>query len=160
VITGHRITNQLGFHSPQYTNWLPDSDIVHSSMLQIIHSNVQRDTIRRYRPLLLCRHLLSLFWILLLLVSWNMQLQHWRVSISLFPSIQLDDKYDRPLLLSILGQFYVHGCHVGTNFSSIYILAWRIEMTSIPFHTYWHFWSRVLERAVSKLALHCCVCYK
>jgi hypothetical protein len=80
-----------------------------------MHSNVRSNTIRRFRPRLLCGYLLSLFWILLLAGSQNMQLQRWRVGISLFPSIQSDDKSDRPLFLSILGQFYVHGCCVGTN---------------------------------------------
>jgi hypothetical protein len=45
VTTEHTGTKQLTSGPPQYTNWLLGSNIVPSSMLQIMHSNVMSDTI-------------------------------------------------------------------------------------------------------------------
>jgi hypothetical protein len=66
-------TKQLAFGPRPYINWLLDSDIVPSSVLQIMHSNVLSNENWPSRPQVFWGDLVTLFWFLVLTGSWNLQ---------------------------------------------------------------------------------------
>jgi hypothetical protein len=73
VTIEHIGTKQLAPGPLPYTNWLPDSDIIPSSMLHVMHSNVLSYTIWPSGPRVFWGNLVTLFWILILVGSWNLK---------------------------------------------------------------------------------------
>jgi hypothetical protein len=74
VTTGQTGTKELAPAPPPYTNWLPDSNIIPSYVLHIMHSNVSSYTIWSLGPRVLWENFVTLFWILALASSRKLQL--------------------------------------------------------------------------------------
>jgi len=73
VTNKHTGTKQLAPRPPPYKNWFPNSDIVPSFVLHIMYSNVLSATIWPSGPHIFWGDLVTLFWILALAGSRNLQ---------------------------------------------------------------------------------------